>query len=610
MNLIAKLISCVFVLCFIGISALYPQNGIKTLNDIHLLISHDSLHKARRFITQNIDYYKAHKQYDSLANYIQFEGSYKLNNGNNQIAIAKALELTDYITATGNPLLIKTALTEMGWIYDDAGQTGKAYNLLLQAVEPSLRITEPKNTDAASIQYSLGYYTTKIGNYPLSKQHYLTSLVLLKKSKAEDYVFYNQIYNSLGGLLWQQTKLDSANYYFQQAIEMLKKTDSTNIKNKYYRPSLIKMNMSIIQNALGKNKEAIALSYEAIENLQKYIELSIDELLIKSAKGNIFTTLDNLASYHNTLGEFKRSEEIMEYSYTQKQKVFEENDIIIIISHIILAEAKTNSRNFKAAAYHADRAIELLKNHAGEDLYWKAGALSTRGVIYEKSGNMELARRFYEMGDQVYRSSLNDTYSKEFLDHLIELSNFYIKIKEDKKAILTAKEGHNYVHKGTLKNTLQEFYHTQNLADVFYKLKNYKEAIRFSEEAIQFNITSNGNKLNATDSILIQYRKPRAFLINTASKYYLFPNKSQEILKQYLKQIETAISILEQRKKVVNTHEDVTILINENEDLFNFAKKLRLELYELSKDEIYLDQVISLHESAIYNRIRSRLNLR
>ena len=61
---------------------------------------------------------------------------------------------------------------------------------------------------------------------------------------------------------------------------------------------------------------------------------------------------------------------------------------------------------------------------------------------------------------------------------------------------------------------------------------------------------------------------------------------------------------------MVSNSEDVTLLITENEELLNFAEKLRLELFQITKDEIYLNKLIALHESSIYNRIRSRLNLR
>ncbi|MDY0102047.1 MAG: CHAT domain-containing tetratricopeptide repeat protein [Lentimicrobium sp.] len=610
MKRVLKVTGCLFLMCLLGTTSVHSQENIRTVNEIETLISQDSLVKAKAAVSKNIALYTKQKQYDSLVDYIQFEGSFKLNKGDTQAAITKAGKLTDFITATNDPHLIRMALTNLSYIYDYAGQTDKAYEVMLEAVEPTSRITKPKNTDAASVQYSLGFYKTKTGDYPQSKKHFFKSLALLKKSKADDYVFYNQIYTSLGGILWQQTKPDSAHYYFNEALEALKKTDSTDLKNKLFRPSLIKLNMSILLNGMGKNKDAIAISYEAIEALQQFIENTTDEFYIKQSKRFIFSLLDNLASYHNTLGEYKRSEEIIEYTFARKQTEFTENDIDIIISHIVLAQAKTANRNFEGAAYHADKALELFENKTDGDTFWKAAALSIRGTIYEQMGNMEMAKEFYEKGDKAYRASSGSDYSKDFLDHFIQLSKFYVTINDEQKAIATAKEAYDFAHKGALKNTLQEFHQIQNLATVYFQLKNYENALKYSDEAIRFNLLADGNKLSGTDSILVQYRKPIAIFTNTASQYYLSQNKTPELLKQFLKEIDHALAILDKRKKVVNNHQDVTILISENEELFNFAKKLRLELYELTKDEVYLDEVVSLHESAIYNRIRSRLNLR
>ncbi len=610
MRKVYKITGLFIALCLAGISSVHPQGHIRTANEIQTLISQDSLVKAKAAVAKNIALYKNQKQFDSLADYIQFEGNFKLNNGNTQAAITEAKKLTDFITATNDPPLIKRALTEMSYIYDYAGQTAKAYEVLLAGIEPMSRITEPKNTLAAKLQYSLGYYKVKIGDYPLAKIHQYKSLALLKKSKAEDYVFYNQIYTSLGGILWLESKPDSAQYFLKEALEALKKTDSTDLKNRLFRPALIKLNLSLMLNALGKNQEAIAISYVAIEELQQFIEKTTDEFYLKQAQSFIFSLLENLASYHNTLGEYKRSEEIIEYSFSLKKKEYEENDMPIIISHIIMAQAKVANRNFEEAAVYADRALELFKSRTDGDTFWKAAAYSIRGTIYEHSGNMEMARQLYEQGDKAYRMSSGNSFSKDFLEHAILLSKFYVTIHEDQKAIATAQEAYDYVHKGALKNTLQEFHQLQNLAEVYYKLKNYEKAIKYSDEAIRFNLLADGNKMSGADSVLVQYRKPFVILINTASQYHLLQNRTTELLKQFLKDIDQAIAILDHRKKVVTTHEDVTILISENEELFNFAKKLRLELYESTKDEAYLDQVISLHESAIYSRIRSRLNLR
>ncbi|QAA82652.1 CHAT domain-containing protein [Aequorivita sp. H23M31] len=610
MKIRVRIVRAVFSICLLSIIPAHSQEKAYSVNDIRNLISQDSLKKAKTIVSDNIELYKAEKQYDSLIEYIRFQGHFKLNDNNTEKAIAKAKELTGYITANKDPHLIALAYKQMSYIYDNAGQHIKAYDLMLEAVEPTSHITDPKNTDAASVQYSLGYYKFKIGNYPLAKKHYNKSLALLKKSGNDDYVFYNQVYVSLGGLLWQEAKLDSAQVYFQEALEILKKTDTTDLKNKLFRPSLIKLNMSVLLNALGRNKEAITISYEAIEDLQEFIEKTTDEFYIRQARNFIYSILDNLASYHNTLGEYKRSEEIMEYSYAQKQKMYPENDMPIIISHIILAQAKTINQDYEDATKHADLALELYKQRPDEDSYWKAALYSVKGTIYERTGNMELARKFYEKGDQVYRNSSNGNFSQNFLDHLIMLSQFYVKIGEDQKAIATAFEAYNHIRASSFRNTLQEFYHIQNIAKVYFELKDYKNALKYSNEAINFNLMADGRKMSGLDSILVQYRKPPAILIKINSEYNLSENKSPKILKQYLSEIDQAISILDQRKKVVTTHEDVTLLINDNEELFNLAKKLRLELYETTKDVHYIDQVISLHESAIYSRIRSRLSLR
>jgi CHAT domain-containing protein len=604
-------ISFVFQLIFICCnSSVFSQQKISTIKEIQTLVEQDSLAKARTEVSKNLAFYRTGKIYDSLYNYIQFEGSFKLNNSDKKLEIKKEEALTAEIKKNANPHFVVEAITEMGWIYDDAGQSQKAYNLLESATHFALRNKEPKNTDIAGLEYRKGYYASKMGDFQLANKHYQKALRLLKKSGKEDYVFYNQVYNALGGMMWQEAKLDSAKYYFQEAVKVLEKTDETDIMNRYYRPSLVKLNLAILWNALGKNQEAIAISEESMAGFQEYINRSTDEARTHKAKNHQCVVIDNMATFYNTLGEYSRSQELIEYSFEQKKKLFEKNDINLIISNIILAEAKTASRDFKGAAENADQALELLKISPGADLYWEAAALLTRATIYECTDDFKNAALFYEKGVIVYRKSMGNTYTKDFLDNLLEYSLFAAKNQEKEKAISLAKETYDFTHTRDFKNTLQEFYHTINLAQVQYLLKDYNEAEKYSDEALRFNILKEGEKISASDSILSQYRKPLALLINAQSKYYSAENKNPVFLKDLLHQVEEGIAILEQRKKVVSSNEDVTLLITENEELLNFAEKLRLELFQMTKDEVYLDKLIALHESSIYNRIRSRLNLR
>ncbi|MCB0454586.1 MAG: CHAT domain-containing protein [Aequorivita sp.] len=595
---------------FLSVFTTYSQEKIMTVKEIQILIEQDSLEKARAAVSTNIAHYRTKKIYDSLYKYIQFEGSFKLNSGDKKLAITKAETLLKEITKNASPHFVVEAITEMGWIYDDAGQHHKSYNLLESATPYAIQNKEPKNTDIAGLEYRKGYYASKLGNFPLSKKHYEKALQLLKKTGKEDYVFYNQVYNALGGMMWQESKLDSAKFYFQQAVKVLEKTDETDIMNRFYRPALVKMNLAVLWNALGKNQEAITISEESIKGFQEYINRSTDEARTYKAKNNQCVVIDNMAAFYNTLGEYSRSQELIEYSFEQKKKLFEKNDINLIISNIILAEAKTASRDFEGAAKNADQALELLKTSPGADLYWEAAALSTRATIYESMEDVENAALFYEKAETLYRKSMGNTFTKDFLDNILEYSLFAAKNQKKEKAISLAKETYNFTHKGDFKNTLQEFYHTINLAQVYYLLKEYSQAEKISEEALRFNVIKKGEKINATDSILSQYRKPEALLINAQSKYYSTENKNPFFLKGLLDQVEEGVAILDQRKKVVSNNEDVTLLITENEELLNFAEKLRLELFQITKDEVYLDKLIALHESSIYNRIRSRLNLR
>lgn len=588
----------------------FSQEKISAVKEIQTLIEQDSLAKARTKIIKDLAFYRSKNQFDSLYNYIQFEGSFKLNNGNKKLAIKKAEALTEEISKKASPHFVVEAITEMGWIYDNFGQHKEAYDLLESAMPFALQNRDNKNTDIAGVEYRRGYYASKMGDFALSNKHYQKSLRLLKKSGKEDYVFYNQVYNALGGMMWQEAKLDSAKYYFQEAVKVLEKTDDTDIMNRYYRPSLVKMNLAVIWNALGKNKEAINISEEAIAGFQEYINRSTDEARIYKAKSSQCVIIDNMATFYNTLGEYSRSQELIEYSFEQKKKLFEGNDINIIISNIILAEAKTASRDFEGAAQNADHALELLKTSPGADLYWEAAALSTRATIYEYMGEVENAAFFYDRAEKIYRKSMGTAYTKDFLDNILEYSLFAAKNQKREKAISLARETYDFTHTGDFKNTLQEFYHTLNLAQVYYLLKDYSQAEKYSNEALQFNVLKKDEKISITDSILSQYRKPQALLINAKTKYHSAGNKDQFLLKELLQQVEEGIDILNQRKKVVSNNEDVTLLITENEELLNFAEKIRLELFRMTKDEVYLDKLIALHESSIYSRIRSRLNLR
>ncbi len=97
------------------------------------------------------------------------------------------------------------------------------------------------------------------------------------------------------------------------------------------------------------------------------------------------------------------------------------------------------------------------------------------------------------------------------------------------------------------------------------------------------------------------------FLFYRAKAQYALLSKNKENLTTITHSLDEATRILEQQKSVITSTEGVSRLIENHQDVFDFAQKIYLDLYNLTQDEQYLNKVLSLHESAIYTRIRSRL---
>src|SRR5690606_10243970 len=105
-------------------------------------------------------------------------------------------------------------------------------------------------------------------------------------------------------------------------------------------------------------------------------------------------------------------------------------------------------------------------------------------------------------------------------------------------------------------------------------VKNYRKAFQYSTESLSFFERNLLKVESANDVIQIEYYKPKALLIEAQSKYRLYPKKDEKFLASLLEDVEKGIVILNQRKNVITSSEDLTLLISENIALFDFAKQL------------------------------------
>ena len=610
-----KRLLCYFKMVILFVIIAFPQthtaqnNSISGIAYIQKLIETDSLQLAKNQLNKQLEYHKSLKNYDSLVSYIPLVGSFKLHNNDSKLAIANTSKFIDDLIAYNNPEISTKALIQLSNLYFDSRQYDKVYDIGLKALGYAKKMQPIDDVIISQIEYNLGTASLNLGQITQGKLHLYRSKEILEtdKHKNELQQLYNT-YNSIGRVHGSLVKIDSSTYYYKKAISILDKMDYTEINRDYWR-AIVNNNISLNFQNTGQTNEAIVYITESINDFQKFIKVAKDESKKLRAKRFRLSTIDNLGTFYDGIGEFNRAIDLMSYSLNQKLGFLQEDDPNVVFSLVILGHTSLNAKEYDKASKYIDKALSYIRKNPSNYSFLHSFTLTLRASIYEAQNNFEGAKKLYEESEAMYLSSSDGTISSNYLDAIIEMSKFYSKNGDSKKALELAQKGYNHTQNVQFENNLVQFHHVQNMAEVYFNLKNYTEAQNYSEEALSFFNNQLQQSASRTDSIQNEFRKPRSLLINIKSKYNLEINKNEAFLKGILDKIEEGISILNRRKTIIKTLEDLNVLIAQNSELFSFAKQLRLDLYQKTKDEQYLSDLISLHESSLYNRIRSRLNV-
>ncbi|WP_296383684.1 CHAT domain-containing protein [Winogradskyella sp.] len=585
----------------IGKQGFSQRNTVSSIEKINKLIEQDSLQRAESILSEQLKRFKAEKLYDSLVNYLSVVSSYKLAKNDSKKAIKRTEELVEFIKRSNRPETVKNALIELNNVYATARLFDKNYKLNQEALSYANKIDPIKHRDISQIQYNLGTCAINLNDIDLAKKHLYNSKKILETNPSIEAEQFYLTYNSIGRIKARLLKLDSSSFYYNKSLKALSTMEATPI-NTYYRAAIVKQNIALNLFNSGKIEESITTIKKAIIDYQSYVKVAENESKKLRAARFRLASVDNLGGFYSGIGDNKSAIEVLTYSYNEKRKTMSDDNPNVILSTLILGHVHLIAKNYLEAGDYIDKGLESIHKAP----YYEDYALMIRASVYDNLNDFENAKKIYKKSERLYREEYQNNYSFEFLEALVEMSRFYAKNGMNEKAIQLAEESYNHTNKITFKNLISKFKHTENLAQVYYQSKNYQKALRHSNEALSFNLKMN----NALDSIQNEMKKPRALYINAKSRYQLNPTKNIDTLQSLLKQIEQGIKILEQRKTVVNTSEDISLLIEDNNDLFNFAKHLRLDLYQLTNEEIYLNNLLSIHESSIYNRIRSHLNIR
>lgn len=133
-----------------------------------------------------------------------------------------------------------------------------------------------------------------------------------------------------------------------------------------------------------------------------------------------------------------------------------------------------------------DKALELIDENPSNYSLLHSYTLALRASIFEALEQWEQAEEMYKKSESLYMQSFDGTYSKDYLDTMINMSLFYSKRGKSEKALTLANTGYRVTQNERYQNDLIHFHHIQNMANVHFELKNYPEALQYSDEALNF----------------------------------------------------------------------------------------------------------------------------
>lgn len=599
-----------FFIMLIGItkSGFAQQDSLSGLKKLDKLISEKKLDKALETLNTNIEDLIAKERYYDVTDYAYYTGKINFELNNNQAAEKAVLDFEKRITSlTADPKVMRQLKLEVGSFYEFLGDSKIASEYNLEAIEFTKQMPD-KNGELFGLIYSnLGVYYSRMGDLMTALDYHKKALKAYKSypnTEGERLYITN---NALGGMMWYASKIDSALIYYKKAELNLKDLEQTP-DNKYLRPAILNNNIAAINSIKGDMNTAINAMQKTVSNLHTFLKSDISEARHDYGQEFLYQAIDNYGGLYKDIGDFQKAKELITYAYKQKRKHLNPNSLEISKGKVLLGQINLALKEYDEAEKYLDEGILEFSESTSDYFNWLADAYYYKAILYQEKNNIKSAFNCYQKSEKYYKASAGDYYDELYLDFIDSASLFYAQNDYPEKASQMANEGYDYIVKNQGEKTLLEYHQILNLANVEYLLKKYTSALEKSKSALELLNDSTFSKNTGLSKLRIQVQKPLAILTKVKSEYHLQTGKDSLFLSSKLQELQNAISILEEQKSVLADDNSISVLLSNNGELFEFAKQLALELYDITKSKSYLNVVLGLHESMLYNRIRNRLN--
>lgn len=579
----------------------YSSEQIKNLIDA------DSLDKAALELKAQETFYINTKQYDSLSNLTYYYGRIAKEKGEANFIEKSKLALEQLKALTNHPNALYNAYSDMASITVQNGMHQASYDYNKLGLEAAKNSTEDRLNKMANRTYGLASTAYFMQNYSLAKKHGIEAFKINESNPNATATNIYSACNVVGLMLQNENKSDSALYYYNKGVKSLDKPNGS-LSERYYYPAILAGNIGIIYMNKGEFAKSLKNQQDAIHRYKIFIDSSANRPDIDNIRYNYLASINDMGSNYVKLGQVERALQIFEYNYEKAKEYFPENSIQQIVFTNQLAQGKWVAHDNDEALDLINEAYEKLKKlpkgYAGYLTY----GLGTKANILENFGRIEEAQKAYRESDSLYEAINPGKYSFDRLTKLREAAMFYSRNGYDKDANEASQRVLKVVTKTEENQSLETIKAYILMAAVKLNLNKNKKSIEWANKSLQ-TIEKN-NAITNMDSIFWHELKIQSIYYKNRAHYNLIDTTDVKSVSEIYKKLKKPIDELNNNASKYASEIDKNEYIYKTKALLDFSMQIALQLYNLTKDKLYLDHIISMHESRVYNRIRSKLAIR
>lgn len=493
------------------------------------------------------------------------------------------------------------ALLGIGLAHVDQGSVLKA-NVYMARANALANTMQDAQRKVAS-EFHLGEIGLKMGDIDQLMARTDKALRLMEAHPKTRFPLAPRILNYKASLMHFMSKPDSADYYFDKAIRSID-TMEKDAEQLYYLPGTIYGNWTMVKQSAGDYDTAMELTLKSISSFNTFLQNTHNHPLTEKVHGNLSIAYRNLGSLYNDFGDKDKAVQVASLGYKHAKNYFLPNTVQYFSAVLMMAEAHLYAENQQKARAYLKEAEESLISIPGSNWSYAANLYFALADLEKKEGNFSEAITNYQKTLEAYTNSSADEFSQNIIFARSNLAQVYAENQQFEEAL--ALIGNTYSKVADAYGAHSYLAQMMQLSKIkIYFLKSdFESAIELCQQLLD----GYGSAADVANRPYSWSEQAEILIYLAKSKLGSLPHSPKNLI-EIAQIIDDATTLVEKRKSLVTSPEGVSNLIANNREVFNVAKKVYVELYQQTNDDAYLEKVMALHESSIYNRIRARLNL-